>query len=35
MEVEDVASTDTVVGAAGTNVCVIADNNSKHFNFLM
>ena len=31
MEVEDVASTDTMVGAEGTNVCVIADN-SKHFN---
>ena len=31
MEVEDVAQTDTMVGAEGTNVCVIADN-SKHFN---
>ena len=25
MEVEDVASTDTMVGAEGTNVCVIVD----------
>ena len=31
MEVEDVASTDTMVGAEGTNVCVIADK-SKHCN---
>ena len=25
-EVEDVASTDTMVGAAGTNVCVMGGN---------
>ena len=31
MEVEDVASTDTIVGAEGANVCVMV-GKSKHFN---
>ena len=34
MEVEDVASTYTMVGAEGANVCVIADK-SKLFNLSM
>ena len=31
MEVEDVASTDTMVGAEGANVCVMAGN----YNYMM
>ena len=34
MEVEDVASTYTMVGAEGTNVCVVVDK-IKHFNLSM
>ena len=32
MEVEDVASTDTMVGAEGANVCVCVADKSKHCN---
>ena len=32
MEVEDVASTDRMVGAEGANVCVcVIEDKSKHF----